>query len=572
MPKMQGLTRRWDAPVETDCTKSLVERILAARGIDSRQNSHSFLDPKLSALEDPSELPGAQEAAEILCAALRDGKRVLIYGDYDADGITASAVLYHIIAAATNKEGPSIYIPSRIDEGYGINPEAIVRFKDEGIDLIISVDCGITAVEAAQKAKELGITLIVTDHHKPREDGELPACAAIVHPGIDVEPVTPFAGVGVAYQLAWAFARSWSGSQSVNEVLKQTLLEMIPFVAIGTIADMVPLKNGNRILARWGLQLLPSTTNPGLLAIMHKLKTPKQKLNSSHISFGIAPLINAVGRLAHAATAVDLLTHLDGNLAEAAAGELYKLNRKRQQVQREIVTDALTQIEENNLQKNKIIVLQNDDWNRGVVGVAAGKCVETHYIPTILLSGDGDEYIGSARSITGFSIFDALCACSEFLSKFGGHDMAAGLTLAKENYDSFMGAMTTYANKHIDDALLVKAIKPDVFVELKEINLTAAVEVEKIGPFGIGNPAPIVQLMGVRVDEVQVIGSGGAHLSMKIGTSGTRIRCLWWNNGKYAAKLQRGTRIDLIGKLKVNEFRRKRTAELDLLDICLPGS
>ncbi|MBC8201885.1 MAG: single-stranded-DNA-specific exonuclease RecJ [Planctomycetes bacterium] len=569
---MQGLTRRWEEPVETDCAKPLVERILAARGIESREEAQRFLDPKLSALEDPSELPGALEAAEIVCNALREGKKVLIYGDYDADGITASAVLYHIIAAATNKEGPSIYIPSRIDEGYGINPEAIVRFNDEGIDLIISVDCGITAVEAAQKAVELGITLIVTDHHKPREDGKLPDCAAIVHPGIDKDPVTPFAGVGVAYQVAWAFARSWSKSQSVNEELKQTLLAMIPFVAIGTIADMVPLKEGNRILARWGLQLLPSTSNPGLRAIMHKLDTPKQKLNSSHISFGIAPLINAVGRLAHAATAVDLLTHLDGNLAEAAASELYELNRKRQIVQRDIVEDALKQIDESNLQQNKIIVLQNDQWSRGVVGVAAGKCVEIHYIPTILLSGDGEEYIGSARSITGFSMFDALCACAEHLSKFGGHDMAAGLTLTKDSYESFVKAIKAYANKQIDDTLLVKLVKPDVLAHLHEINLTAAVDIEKIGPFGIGNPAPIVQLMGVKVDEVQVMGSGGVHLSMKIGTLGTRIRCIWWNNGKYASKLQRGTLVNLVGKLKVNEFRRKRTAELDLLDIGLPSS
>jgi single-stranded-DNA-specific exonuclease len=569
---MQGLTRRWEEPLEPDCSKPLVERILAARGIDSQEESRLFLDPKLSALDDPCALPGALEAAEILCTALREGKKVLIYGDYDADGVTASAVLYHIIAAATNKAGPPIYIPSRIDEGYGINPEAITRFKEEGIDLVISVDCGITAVEAAQKATELGITLIVTDHHKPREDGELPVCGAIVHPGIFEEPVTPFAGVGVAYQLAWAFARSWSGSQSVNQELKETLLAMIPFVAIGTIADMVPLVNGNRILARWGLQLLPSTTNPGLLAIMRKLKTPNQKLNSSHISFGIAPLINAVGRLAHAAIAVDLLTHLEGKLADAAANELYELNRKRQQVQRDIVENALTQIDENNLQKNKIIILHNDEWNRGVVGVAAGKCVETHYVPTILLSGEGNEYTGSARSITGFSMFDALCACSKYLSKFGGHDMAAGLTLAKDNLESFMGAMTTYANEHIDDSQLVKLIKPDVLAELQEVDLTSAVEVEKIGPFGIGNPAPIVQLLGVRVDDVQVIGNLGAHLSMKIGISGTRVRCLWWNNGKYAAKLQRGARIDLVGKLKVNEFRGKRTAEIDLLDVGLPSS
>ena len=567
---MRGLTREWVTPPATDPAKQLVSRILDARGISDSDEVRTFLDPKLTALEDPSELPNAEKAAEILCQALRDGKKILIYGDYDADGITASAVLYHIIAVTTNKEGPPVYIPNRIDEGYGINPEAIERFHIEGISVVVSVDCGVTAIEAAEKAKDLGVTLIITDHHKPREDGVLPDCAAVVHPGIDKDPTTPFAGVGVAYQLAWALARAWSGSQTVTTRLRDCLLGLLPFVAIGTIADMVPLKNGNRILARWGLQLLPSTENPGLRAIMKKLDTPKQKLNSSHISFGIAPLINAVGRLAHAATAVNLLTHLDGTLAESAAGELADLNIKRRKVQTSIVESALEQIEERGLQENKIIILQSDDWNQGVVGVAAGKCIETHYIPTILLSLDGDELTGSARSIVGFSMFDALCACQEHLEKFGGHDMAAGLTLKRDSFDDFVAAMTSYANKHIEDEILVKRIKPDVLAELREITLDSAVKVEKVGPFGIGNHTPIVQIMGVKVDDVHAI-SRGAHLSMKVGSSQERIRCLWWNNGKFASRIKRGAVIDVVGKLHVNEFRGVRTAELVLLDVALPS-
>jgi len=550
--------------------KPLVGRVLDARGISDADDVRTFLDPKLSALEDPSALPNAEKAAEILCEALREGQKVLIYGDYDADGITASAVLYHVIAAATNREGPPIYIPNRVDEGYGINPEAMERFKEEGMGLVVSVDCGITGIEAAKKAKELGITLIVTDHHKARENGQLPDCAAIVHPGLETETTTHFAGVGVAYQLAWAFARAWSQSHHVNEQLKQVLLDMIPFVAIGTIADMVPLTHGNRILARWGLQLLPSTKNPGLRAIMDKLNTPKQKLNASHISFGIAPLINAVGRLAHAATAVDLLTHLDGALADSAAGELADLNIQRRKVQTAIVNNALEQTEEKGLQESKLIILQHDDWNPGVVGVAAGKCVETNYIPTILLSCDGDELIGSARSIAGFSIFDALCACQEHLTKFGGHDMAAGLSLPRENFDAFVAAMKKYANKHIEDDQLIKRIKPDVLAELREVKLDTAVGVEKIGPFGVGNHTPIVQIMGVKVDEVHAIGSGGAHLSMKVVSSQKRIRCLWWNYGKFASKIKRGSVIDIVGKLNVNEFRGVSTAELVLLDVALP--
>ncbi len=568
---MQGLTRIWKEPAGNSTENTLVSRILTARGIISAEEHRSFLDPKLSTLEDPSELPDAEKAGAILCEYLRAGKKVLIYGDYDADGITASSVLYHVIATATKKPGPPIYIPDRMSEGYGINPEAIEQFAKDGIDLVISVDCGVTAVEAAEKAKELGLTLIVTDHHRPRDDGKLPDCAALVHPGIDEEPKTLFAGVGVAYQLAWAFARTWSGSQQVTKELSQCLLDMLPFVAIGTIADMVPLENGNRILARWGLQLLPSTTNAGLLAIMKQLDTPKMKLNSSHISFGIAPLLNAVGRLAHAAKAVDLLTHLDGPLAESSAKALADLNRKRQKVQRDIIENAIEQIEKDKLYDNKIIVLQNDDWNRGVVGVAAGKCIETHYRPTILLSGDGDELVGSARSIEGFSIFDALSSCEDLLLKFGGHDMAAGLSVAREKYDAFVSAITKYANENIKPEQLIKTVKPDVLATQKEIKYATAVEIEKMGPFGIGNPSPIVQFSKVRVDSVSTMGNRGAHMSLQIGTSNERIRCIWWNNGSYAPKLIRGMEIDVVAKIKVNEFRGRRTAELDLLDIALPS-
>ena len=565
--RMKGMTRIWKSPPPTDPTHNLRDRILEARGITSRIQFDMFLNPTLMDLDDPNELQGATEAATILSESLKSKKKVLIFGDYDADGITASTVLYHIISAATGGAGPPVYIPDRIDEGYGIRPEALEKFAKMGIELVISVDCGITAVEAAKCAEELGITLIITDHHKPRDDGTIPECAAIVHPGLTGEPKTPFAGVGVAYQLAWAFARVWSESQSVNERLKQVLLDLIPIVAIGTIADMVPLVSGNRIFARWGLQLLPSTTNAGLRALMEQLDTPDKKLSSAHISFGIAPLINAVGRLSHAATAVDLLTHLDGDLALGAAKDLATLNRKRQTIQREMVASALEQIESQQLEKHSIIVLQDDSWSMGVVGVAAGKCIETYYRPTILLSGDGDKLVGSARSISGFSIFDALSACKEHIEKFGGHDMAAGLTIKRESFNDFVEAMRKYARKHITAEQLVPTAKPDVFADLHEITHTTAVEIEKIGPFGIGNPTPVVQVMNAKVQEVHAMGSGNDHLSLKLGKE--RIRCIWWGHGELVEKIANGTRINLIGKIKTNEFRGHRSAEIDIIDLDL---
>ena len=249
---MQGMTRKWITPPASNPAHGLCDRILEARGLTTKTQVGAFLDPKLLDLEDPSELQGATQAGEILAEAVRAKNKIVIFGDYDADGITASTVLYHVLGAATGTEGPAIYIPDRIDEGYGIRVEAVERFAEQGVDVVITVDCGITAIEAAKRAKELGITLIITDHHRPREDGELPDCAAIVHPGLVENPKTLFAGVGVAYQVAWAFARVWSESHTVNNRLKQALLDMIPIVAVGTIADMVPLQKGNRIFARWG--------------------------------------------------------------------------------------------------------------------------------------------------------------------------------------------------------------------------------------------------------------------------------------------------------------------------------
>ncbi len=567
---MQGMTRKWITPPASNPAHGLCDRILEARGLTTKTQVGAFLDPKLLDLEDPSELQGATQAGEILAEAVRAKNKIVIFGDYDADGITASTVLYHVLGAATGTEGPAIYIPDRIDEGYGIRVEAVERFAEQGVDVVITVDCGITAIEAAKRAKELGITLIITDHHRPREDGEMPDCAAIVHPGLVENPKTLFAGVGVAYQVAWAFARVWSESQTVNTRLKQALLDMIPIVAVGTIADMVPLQKGNRIFARWGLKLLPSTENHGLQAIMKEIDTPKVKLNASHISFGIAPLINAVGRLSQAAQAVDLLTRLDGKLATGAAKNLVTCNRKRQKIQREIIASALEQYETSELRETPIVILSDEQWERGVVGVAAGKCIETNYKPTILLSGNGDELVGSARSISGFSIFEALCACQEHLISFGGHDMAAGLSLKKEEFDAFVAAMTGYAKKHITPEMLRATAKPDVIADLHEITKATALEIEKIGPFGIGNPAPVVQIAGAKIVEVSAMGKEGSHLSMRVGNK--RLRCIWWGHGKCIDRLHAGTMIDFVGKIKVNEFRGNITAEIDIIDIALPSS
>jgi single-stranded-DNA-specific exonuclease len=571
---MRGLTKRWNPPKPSDPRLDVVARILASRGLDSPEARADFLNPSLKHLDEPSDLTGATEAAELLVQAVKAKKRILIFGDYDADGITASAILYHIISTASGREGPTMYIPDRIDEGYGIGPDAIETFASEGIDLVITVDCGITAVEAAQKAKELGICLIITDHHAFRKDGKIPACDAIVHPALHGEPKTHFAGVGVAYQVAWAFAAHWSNSPTVNENLRDVLIDMIPMAAIGTIADMVPLTKGNRVIAKWGLQLLPTTANKGLQAIMREIQTPKHSLASSHVSFGIAPLVNAAGRMSHAAVALDLLTHLEGSLACAAAENLSELNRTRQKTQRGIQTEAFQMIEDQNLDHptNRCIVLHSKNWARGVVGICAGQIVNQLNRPTILLASDGDHYVGSARSIEGYSILAGLQHCESTLVTYGGHAAAAGLKVHHDQFESFVDAITNHANTHIKEENLVPTVTIDSVADLSEITLDAACEIAKIGPFGIGNPNPRVQICGAKIVDCNTMGQNGSHLSMRLSQGGSSTRALWWNRGAFVDRLHNGGRIDLVATISVNEFRNHRTPQLTIEDVRLPSS
>ena len=573
MSGMKGLTKRWKAPKASDPRLDLVGRILESRGFEGKHARETFLNPTMLELEKPSELPGAVEAAQLLVDAVRAKKKILIFGDYDADGITASAVLFHMIAAASGREGPVVYIPDRFDEGYGIRPEAIEKFAKQGIDLVITVDCGITAVEAAHKATELGLSLIITDHHTFRKDGEFPTCAAIVHPALKGEPKTLYAGVGVAYQVAWAFAEIWSDSATVNEKFRDVLLNMLPITAIGTIADMVPLKKSNRIIAKWGLQMLPTIDHVGLQSIMKEIKTPKSALDAAHVSFGIAPLINAAGRMSHAAIALDLLTHLDGKLADGAAAELAELNKRRQKTQRDIQAEALQMIEENNLDdpSNRCLVLHQEKWARGVVGICAGQLVNQLSRPVIMLASDGDNYVGSARSIPGYSILEGLHECESLLLTYGGHAAAAGLTLHRDKFEEFVHAITAHANEAISEDHLVPSVKIDSIADLSEITIEAACSIAKIGPFGIGNPTPRVQINGAKIVDCNAMGQNGGHLSIRLSQSGSSIRCVWWNQGEMVDRLPRGGLINLVATVTINEYRGHRSSQLKIEDIQLPS-
>jgi single-stranded-DNA-specific exonuclease len=572
---MNGLTRRWEGPPPTNPRLGLIERILEGRGLANPDDREHFLVPKLSDMADPGELAGVGDAATCLADAVEAGRRVMIYGDYDADGITASAVLHHVIAAASGREGPGIYIPHRVDEGYGIHSEAVRQLASDGVECIVSVDCGITGVEAAEVARDVGIELIITDHHQPLSDGSLPDCAAIVHPGLEGPPATPLAGVGVAFKLAWALATQVSGGERATPKLRDRLLTMLPLVAIGTIADLVPLIGDNRPLVYWGLNGLRKTAIPGLKALLAASGfADATAISAGDVGFRIAPLLNAAGRLTHASEAVDLLTHLDGDLARAAAEDLSRLNKKRQGVQEAIVTGAMEAAEEAGMigGDRRIIILSDPNWHRGVVGTAASRVQERHHRPVILLAEDEEGGLhGSARSINGYSILEGLTCCEAHLDSWGGHPMAAGVSLRKDALEDFIASMTEHANAGIDESMLIGRVKIDAMSDLRELSGENVTALDRMQPTGVGNPQPVVIIRGVAVQKIGAMGGGGKHLQLRVRERGGNrtLRCVWWNQGERAGEFPSGTVIDLVGKPAMSSW--SGNPELTVLDVALPG-
>ncbi len=570
---MNGLTRRWMGPAASNPGDPLVDRVLEARGLGDRAQRATFLEPRLSDLADPDALPGSATAAALLADACRKNKRIHIYGDYDADGITAAAVLHHAIAATRSGEGPAIYIPHRVDEGYGMHPEAIERLADDGAEVIISVDCGITAIDAADVARQRGIDLIITDHHQPRSDGKLPRCAAIVHPALDGEPGTPLAGVGVAFTLARSLARAWGGAAVVTDRLRQRLNALVPLVAIGTVADLVPLVEDNRRLVRSGAAALSNAADPGLAALVRAAGLSGERaIGSGDIAFRIAPLLNAAGRLAHASAGADLLTHLDGPAAETTAQHLATLNRDRQAAQKEIVEQALAQVDEMD-EVPPIIVLADERWHRGIVGVAASKVQDRHHRPVILLAEEDGQLHGSGRSISGYSILDGLDAAASHLARYGGHVMAAGLTLRSTDFAAFIEAITSHAAAEIDPQRFTPSVTIDATAAIGELDLAAADGLERMAPFGMGNPRPVVRTTGV-VRSVGRMGREGAHLEIRIFDGRARdrgIRCIWWGRGDLCTRFNVGDAVEVAARPQVNTFRGARSVELVIADVALPG-
>jgi single-stranded-DNA-specific exonuclease len=609
----RGLTRRWimskGASPATDSAGALsplVRRVLAARGLCDADQVQRFCRPKLTDLHDPGLMPGIDVAATRIIDAVKRDEHIVIYGDYDADGISATAILYHTIKTIQPNARIQTYVPHRLDEGYGLNCDALKHLRSGGANLVVCVDCGVTAVESAQTARQIGLDLIITDHHALKQTDEsrmtneestanadaqsslaarhsplLPDALAIVHPSLPGSqyPFAELCGAGVAFKLAWRIATLWCNSQRVSEALQKTLVSMLPLAALATIADVVPLIGENRIIAAHGLRLIRQTPLPGLRALIEASGLMDEKIDSHKVGFMLAPRLNACGRMGNAAAAVRMLTDAQPDEAAAIARRLSQLNQQRQGVERNIFEQAAYLAEDRGMTTDgkRAIVLAHETWHAGVVGIACSRMVERFGRPTILLQRSKDTCKGSARSIDGYSIHEGLSAVARHLTSFGGHAMAAGLSLSSSNLDAFAEALIEHANQRIEVEQLTPSITIDCAAALDELDVTAIQSLNELSPFGRGNRTPMLLVEGVTLTEPpRQIGGGGKHLSMRVrqdlggreGSAGGRwIRAVWWSAGHRAADLAAGMRLDIAIEPKLNEWQGRVSVEAELKDL-----
>ena len=574
-PALQrGMLKRWSlrAPVRVEVggNTPLVQRVLAARGLAG--DAGRFLHPSLTHLHPPSAIPGIDRAAQRILAAISAREPIAIYGDYDVDGVAATTILYRTIRAIEPDAPVRTYVPHRVDEGYGLNEDAIRQLVFEGVRVIVTVDCGITAVAAALAARSLGVDLIITDHHNLGD--ALPEAYALVHPrlpGSDY-PFADLCGAGVAYKLAWRLLTMHVGADRLPQPLRDLLLDLLPVGALAAVADVVPLLDENRVITHAGLMRIRATPFVGLRALIDASGLNDDKVDTERVAFSLAPRLNACGRMGHAREAVQLLTTDDKAVAERIAQQLTRQNKERQDVERRITAQAeeLAHVRGMTRSDTRAIVLSHPDWHAGVVGIACSRLVERFARPTILMRSESGECHGSGRSIRGFSLHSALRECRAHLEAFGGHEMAAGLRLRESALDAFTAAFVEHANRHIAPDDLVLGLDYDCDATIDELSASAVRQLERLAPFGQDNPPIALRLPGVRIgQEPRRMGSRGRHLSVMVRGEGARtLRLIAWNWGDKADRLRPGLTIDAVVRPKLNRWNGTTNVEAELLDVC----
>ena len=533
----------------------LLANILVGRNIIEENQIKVFLEPTRNDFYDPFLLPDMEIAVPRIINAIENKEKIVIYGDYDVDGITSISVLKKFLEDRGLEV--SEHIPNRLDEGYGLNKEAIDEINKSGCKLMITVDCGISGLEEVEYANSLGIETIITDHHEPLD--ELPKAIAVIDAKIKTNkyPFNQLAGVGVVFKLIQAI----SIKLGLDE---KEYLKYLDLVCIGTISDIVPLVDENRVIAKLGLKLVEVTRNIGLRTLLDSIGY--KKVNSMSVSFGIAPRINACGRMGHADEALKLFLTNDKSEAIALTQKLNDYNKERQDIEKNIFEEALNKINEENIEEKSAIVLGVDNWHHGVIGIVASKITDMYFKPSILICFEDNKGKGSGRSIPGFDLHKALCETSQYLEKYGGHAMAVGLSLSKEKFEDFKKVFQEYADsKDINE--IVPIINIDKLITEKELNLEAVRDLEKLEPFGEANKCPLIAYKNLKIDSIRVL-TEGKHMKLTLKTEKNNIiTAMGFNMGYRAEEYLIGDKVDIVGTLEINAFNGNENIQFNLKDI-----
>lgn len=523
----------------------LLTKILVNRGITDDKEIDTFLNPTRNDFYDPYLMTDMDKAVERIIKAINNQEKVMIYGDYDVDGITSITVLKKFLEERGLKTGH--YIPNRLEEGYGLNENAIRSIAEQKYTLMITVDCGISGIEEVELANQLGIETIITDHHEQSES--LPNAYAIINAKRKDSqyPFRGLAGCGAVFKLIQAISLRLG-------LEEKEFLKYLDIVCVGTISDIVPLVDENRVIAKLGLKLVAQTRNIGLRELI--LQSGYKKIDSNTISFGVAPRINACGRMGYQEEALDLF--LTNNIEEARkiTTRLNSYNLERQTKEKDIFEQAIKELEKEDIEKLNTIVLSGDNWHHGVIGIVASKLTEKFYKPTILICFEDNIGKGSGRSLPGFDLHEALVESSAYLEKYGGHEMAVGLSLKKEKYNDFKSAFEEMAkSKNIQQ--IIPVIKIDSIITAKDVNKKTIQDLEMLEPFGEKNKNPIFVYKNLKIDSIRAL-SGGKHLKLTLKDDNLLINAIGFNLGYLSEEYLIGDKIDIAGNLEINKYGRRR--------------
>lgn len=561
----------------------IVAKLLYKRGYTDVASAKAFVYMESEMLLDPFKMKDLTKGVDGVRAAIERGEKITVYGDYDVDGVTSVCTLYlYLKSLGANVD---YYIPNRAGEGYGVSTQAIDAIKESGSSLIITVDTGTTAVEEVEYAKSIGVDFIITDHHECRSN--LPSAIAVINPHRpDCEyPFKELAGVGVVFKFICAYEERVVGRSRI-EAAKRIFAQYSDLVAIGTIADVMPIKEENRIIVSYGLSMIENTDRIGLAALIEAAsakkdiqrvpqKKKKTKITSGYIGYTIAPRINAAGRIKTASLAVELFLSKDPVRAKEIAEELCQTNKERQSEENKIMQEAYEKIEKYDIEKNPVIVLDADNWHHGVIGIVASRITEKYTRPAILVSFEGNESTvpspddvgkGSGRSIKGMNLVDALCHCQDHLVKFGGHELAAGLSVTRGELDNFRRLINKYALANLTEKDMIQTVEADCELEFSDVNLALAKSIQLLEPYGVSNPIPCFILRGVTLNDINGI-SEGKHSRLSLGNGRYTISAMYFSNSPDSLGVYVGDKVDVLFNLDINEWGGRESVQVIVRDL-----